>query len=39
MNKYKDKRLISYKKLLDVGKDLIQKDEKTFSFFLEEFRG
>ena len=34
MNKYNDRRLISYKKLLDVGKDLIKKDDKAFSTIL-----
>ena len=34
MNKYNDRRLISYKKLLDVGNDLIQKDNKAYSSIL-----
>ena len=34
MNKYNDRRLISYKKLLDIGKDLIKKDDKAFSTIL-----
>ena len=37
MNKYNDRRLISYKKLLDVGKDLIKKDDKAFSTILNNF--
>ena len=33
MNKYNDGRLISYKKLLDLGNDLIKKDNKAFYLF------
>ena len=36
MNKYKDKRLISYKKLLKLGIETIQKDKKTFLSVLQD---
>ncbi|MDC3024109.1 AMP-binding protein [Alphaproteobacteria bacterium] len=36
MNKYSDKRLISYKKLFTIGTNAVQKDKKAFLSILEE---